>query len=195
MIDAEARAAGLAIAPDARAALITLLGADRQTTRGEIAKLMLYARDKPRIEVEDVEAIVSDAAPSTLEMMIDPALSGDRAGLEAGAGRYFADGGDPGFLVTRLAQRLTLLHRLRLEMEAGKGFETATQGMFLRMSPTGRAALGKQAERWSAASAARRLPAVAALAGRVRRYPRLAEAVALRALWALASGLQSVSAK
>jgi len=56
------------------------------------------------------------------------------------------------------------------------------------MSPAGRAALAKQAEQWSAATAARRLPAVAALAGRVRRYPRLAEAVALRALWAFATG-------
>src|SRR5271169_3046867 len=46
LIDAEARAAGLTIAPDARGYLIALLGADRQTTRGEIAKLMLYARDK-----------------------------------------------------------------------------------------------------------------------------------------------------
>ena len=48
LIDAEARAAGLSIAPDARAALVALTGADRQTTRGEIAKLMLYARGKSR---------------------------------------------------------------------------------------------------------------------------------------------------
>jgi DNA polymerase-3 subunit delta len=86
---------------------------------------------------------------------------------------------------------LALLQRLRLEMEAGKSFETAAQGQYLRMSPAGRAALAKQAERWSAATVARRLPAVAALAGRVRRNPRLAEAVALRALWALASGLRT----
>jgi hypothetical protein len=35
------------------------------------------------------------------------------------------------------------------------------------------------------------VPAIAALAGRVRRYPRLGDAVALRALWALASGLRA----
>ena len=46
LIDAEAAEAGLAIAPDARAALLDLLGADRQTTRGEIAKLILYARGR-----------------------------------------------------------------------------------------------------------------------------------------------------
>ena len=47
LVNAEARAAGLSVAPDARASLIALIGADRQTTRREIAKLMLYARDDP----------------------------------------------------------------------------------------------------------------------------------------------------
>ena len=128
----------MTIAAEARDYLVGLLGSDRGATRGEIAKLILYARGKQRIEIEDVEAIVADAAPSTLDATIDAALLGDRAGLEAGAGRYFADGGDPGFLVTRLAQRLTLLHRLRLEMEARQELrERRRRGRTLRMSPTG----------------------------------------------------------
>jgi len=190
LIEAEARAAGMTIAPEARDYLVSLLGSDRGATRSEIAKLMLYARGKTRIEIDDVEAIVADAAPSTLDATVDAALLGDVAGLDAGAGRFFADGGDPGFLVTRLAQRLTLLHRLRIEMETGKAFDAVAQGMNLRMAPASRAALAKEAERWSAATAARRLAAVATLSGRVRRNPRLAEALALRALWAIATGLR-----
>jgi len=180
----------MTIAAEARDYLVGLMGSDRGATRGEIAKLILYARGRDRIEIEDVEAIVADAAPSTLDATIDAALVGDMAGLESGAGRYFADGGDPGFLVARLAQRLTLLRRLRLEMEAGKSFDSAAQAQNLRMAPASRAALPRQAERWSAASAARRLPAVAALGARVRRNPRLGEAAALRALWAIAAGLR-----
>jgi DNA polymerase-3 subunit delta len=180
----------MTIAAEARDYLVGLLGSDRGATRGELAKLTLYARGKTRIEIDDVEAIVADAAPSSLDAAIDAALVGDRTGLEAGAGRYFADGGDPGFLVMRLAQRLTLLHRLRLEMETGKSFDVAAQGQNLRMTLASRTALARQAERWSAATAARRLPAIAALAGRVRRHPRLGEAVALRALWALSAGLK-----
>ena len=83
LIDAEARAAGLAVAPEARSALIALLGADRQTTRGEIAKLMLYARGRPTVSAEDVEAIVSDAAPSVLDDLIDRALGGELAAVAA----------------------------------------------------------------------------------------------------------------
>jgi DNA polymerase-3 subunit delta len=191
LIEAEARAAGLAIAPEARDYLIGLLGSDRMTTRGEIAKLTLYARGKERIDVEDIEAIVADAAPSGLDALIDAALLGDMAGLEASASRYFADGGDAGMLVIRLASRLTLLHRLRLEMERGSAFEAAMQTQYVRISPSGRAALSKQAERWSSSALSKRLAAVAAVAARVRRDPRLADILATRALWSLVSGLRA----
>src|SRR5271165_7045645 len=114
LIDAEARAAGLSIAPDARAALVALTGADRQTTRGEIAKLMLYARGTSRITAEDVEAIVSDAAPSNLDEVVDQALLGDPQAVETALTRFFNEGGDADHLMMRLIARLTLLHRLRL---------------------------------------------------------------------------------
>ena len=119
LIDAEARGAGLTIAPDARAALVDLIGADRRTTRGEIAKLMLYARGQAEITVEDVEAIVADAAPSNLDAVIDHALLGELPAVEAALARFFHDGGDADYLMIRLIARLTLLHRLRLEMDQG----------------------------------------------------------------------------
>ena len=191
LVDAEARAAGLSIAPEARDYLVSLLGSDRMTTRGEISKLMLYANGKPRIEIEDIEAIVVDAAPSSLDGLIDAALLGDMAALETDGSRYFAEGGDAGLLVIRLVARLTLLHRLRLEMERGRTFEAAMQAHYVRLSPAGRAALSKQAERWSSASLAKRLTAVATLCGRVRRDTRLAGVLATRALWSLASGVRA----
>ena len=102
LIRAESRAAGVEFAPDARTALLALLGADRQTTRNEIAKLLLFARGKAKIELEDVEAIVSDAAPSSLDELVDHALLGDRVHVEAAAARYFQDNGDADFLMIRL---------------------------------------------------------------------------------------------
>jgi DNA polymerase-3 subunit delta len=191
LIEAEARAAGLAIAPEARDYLIGFVGSDRLTTRGEIAKLTLYAGGKGRIEVEDVEAIVADAAPFGLDALIDDALMGDMAGLEAGASRYFADGGEASGLVVRLAARLALLHRLRLEMERGRPLEAAMQTQSVRISPSRRTALGKHAERWSSAALGKRLVAVAAVAARVRRDPRLADILATRALWSVVSGLRA----
>jgi DNA polymerase-3 subunit delta len=190
LIEAEARAAGLSIAADARDYLIGLLGSDRMTTRGELAKLTLYLRGKARIEVEDIEAIVADAAPSSLDALIDAALLGDMAALEANSSRYFADGGDAGLLVIRLVARLTLLQRLRLEMERGRTFEAAMQTQYVRLSPSARPALAKQAERWSSVALGRRLAAVATLSARVRRDPRLGDILATRALWSMVSGLR-----
>jgi DNA polymerase-3 subunit delta len=184
LIDAEAREAGLNVSREAREYLLALLGSDRLTTRSEVVKLMLYAAGAETIEVADVEAIVADAAPSGLEAVIDHALLGDLVGVERASGRFFADGGDAGLLVIRLVSRVVLLHRIRLEMEAGKGLEAAMQGQFL--PPAARAALAKQAERWTSAALGRRLPAIQTVAARVRRDPRLGQAAATRALWTLA---------
>jgi DNA polymerase III subunit delta len=187
LIDAEARAAGLVIAPDARAALAALTGADRQTTRGEIAKLMLYARGTSRITVEDVEAIVSDAAPSNLDEVVDQALLGDLTAVETSLTRFFHEGGDADLLMIRLVQRLLLLHRLRLEMDQGRPFDAACQALFVKLPMPARRALARQAERWTSESIAQRLPAVRQASARVRADARLAEVLATRALWALAS--------
>jgi DNA polymerase-3 subunit delta len=184
LIDAEAREAGLNVSRDAREYLLALLGSDRLTTRSEVAKLMLYAAGAATIEVEDVEAIVADAAPSGLDALIDHALLGDFTGVERASFRFFADGGDAEVVIMRLVSRMGLLHRIRLEMETGKGFEAALQGQFL--PPAARAALARQAERWSPGALGKRLPAIRAAAARARRDPRLARAAAMRALWALA---------
>jgi len=188
LVDAEARAAGLAIAPDARAALVHMVGADRRTTRGEIAKLMLYAHGKSEITAEDVEAIVADAAPSNLDEVIDHALLSELPAVETSVARFFHDGGDADYLMIRLVARLTLLHRIRLEMDQGRPFEAACQTSFVKLPMSARRALAKQAERWTTESIAQRLPAIRLASARVRTETQLAEVLATRALWALASG-------
>ncbi len=187
LIDTEAHAAALTIAPDARAALVHMVGADRRTTRGEIAKLMLYARGQSQITVEDVEAIVSDAAPSNLDQVIDLALLGDLPAVERALARFFHDGGEGDYLMIRLVARLTLLHRLRLEMDQGRPFEAACQALFVKLPMSARRALARQAERWTTEFIAQRLPAVRLASARVRAELQLAEVLATRALWALAS--------
>jgi DNA polymerase III subunit delta len=187
LIDAEARAAGVVIAPDARAALVHMVGADRRTTRGEIAKLMLYARGQTQITAEDVEAIVADAAPSNLDEVIDHALLSDLPAVETSVARFFHDGGDADYLMIRLVARLTLLHRIRLEMDQGRPFEAACQALFVKLPMSARRALAKQAERWTTESIAQRLPAVRLASARVRTETQLAEVLATRALWSLAS--------
>ncbi|RBP16401.1 DNA polymerase III delta subunit [Roseiarcus fermentans] len=187
LVDGALRQAGLAIEPDARDALLDLIGADRQTSRAEIAKLVLFAHGKARIGLDDVRAIVSNAAPSPIDALVDQALLGDLAGAAADAARFFADGGDANEVFGRLVARLTTLHRLRLEMETGRDFDSAFQALYLRATPEGRKALARAAQRWTSASISRQLPAIRAASGRIRATPDLAKVLATRAIWSLAS--------
>ncbi len=180
LLDSEAQAAGIAIVPEARTALIALLGADRETTRGEIAKLMLYAVGRKRIEVEDLEAIVSGAAPSKLEQVIDRSLTGDLPGSAVSAAQFFNEGGEGEQLMARLISQLMLLHRSRLETDAARSPFVA------RLPAAARKALARQSDVWTSEAIARRLPAIQAAGASVRGRPRLTRLLATRMLWALA---------
>jgi hypothetical protein len=90
-------------------------------------------------------------------------------------------------LIIRLVQRLLLLHRLRLEMDQGRPFDSACQALLVKLPASARRALARQAERWTSESIARRLPGVRLASARVRSDSRLADVLATRALWTLAS--------
>lgn len=194
LIDAQAQQAGLSVAPDVRDYLVSFLGSDRMTTRGEIAKLMLYAEGKGSVTAADVEAIVSDAAPSALDDAVDNAFLGDYARIEETANRYFSDGGDAESLLRTIVSRALLLHRLRLSMDDGRSFEAALQTQYVRLSPARRGVLERQALRWSSARLARLTGSLRAATGRVRMDAKMASMAAMRALWAIASSARAAQA-
>jgi DNA polymerase-3 subunit delta len=194
LIDAQAQQAGLSVAPDVRDYLVSFLGSDRMTTRGEIAKLMLYAEGNGSVTAADVEAIVSDAAPSALDDAVDNAFLGDYARIEETANRYFSDGGDAESLLRTIVSRALLLHRLRLSMDDGRSFEAALQTQYVRLSPARRGVLERQALRWSSARLARLTGSLRAATGRVRMDAKMASMAAMRALWAIASSARAAQA-
>ena len=192
LLDSEAQSAGIAIAPDARTALVALLGADRETTRGEIAKLMLYALRKSRMRLEDLEAIVSGAAPWELEQVIDRSLAGDLREAAATAAQFFNEDGEGERLMARLIAQLMLLHRLRLEMDRSQPVDAARLPSITRLPPSARRAAFQTVREMDLRSDC--APA-AGHPGRRRqraRAARLGPAVGDRMLWALA---QSAAAR
>ncbi len=194
LLDGEARTARISIAPDARAALLALLGADRETTRGEITKLLLYTMGRQSIEVEDLEAIVSGAAPSKLEHVIDRALSGDLRATALSAAQYFDEGGDAEQLMARLVAQLALLHRLCLEVDRSSSRDPARLASIAKLPVKARQMLSRQSDTWTSEAIARRLPAIQAASANVRARPELTELLATRALWALATSAAKKSA-
>src|SRR5215475_5906970 len=82
LIDDEMRAAGLSIAADARALLLSLIGGDRRASRNELRKLTLYARGQNRVEIDDVLAVVADASALALDAIVDAAFGGRTSEVE-----------------------------------------------------------------------------------------------------------------
>jgi DNA polymerase III subunit delta len=190
LIDEEAKAAGLRVPPEVREALCDLLGADRMTTRNEIAKLMLYAKGQEAVSGEDVQAIVSEAAPSMLDEAVEAAFRGDSRAADKAANEYLADGGDASLLLGAVIRHANLLHRLRLEIEAGRPFEGALQAARARVFFQRRAALERATNHWTSSKLGRLFAPLQAAALRARRDAGIGEAAALRALWAIASNVR-----
>ena len=186
LIDDEMRAAGLAISPEARAALVPLLGGDRLASRHEVHKLALFARGKPGVELEDVMAVVADASTLALDGLIDAAFAGRTGELEAQFGKARTAGTAPGSIVSGALRQVAQLHKARLAVEDGASVSEAAGGIqpFLHFSR--KAAVEAALKSWTSARLERAMAQLAEAALEARRQSTMAEAIAQRALLALA---------
>ncbi len=121
-------AAKLDISPEAKELLLTRLGADRALSRNEIEKLALYARGKARIEIDDVDAIVGDAAELAVDRVVMAAFGGRLGQALEELDRAQASGESVQTVVLAMERYLHRLHRVRQAMDSGRGLEDALRG-------------------------------------------------------------------
>jgi DNA polymerase III subunit delta len=185
LIDEEMRAAGLSLAPDARAVLIPLLGGDRAASRSEIQKLAVYARGRDQIGVEDVVAVVSDASALTIDDIVDAAFAGKPGELETQLGKARVAGTAAGSILFNAQRQLAQLHKWRFAIEQGRGFslDAVQPPVPFRRRPLIEAAL----KAWSAARLATAMAQLADAVLDARRNPALADTITERALLAIAT--------
>jgi DNA polymerase-3 subunit delta len=187
LIDEEMRAAGLSIAPDARLALVLLLGGDRQASRNEIRKLALYAHGRAQVSIEDVMAVVAEASALALDGVVDAMFAGRLGETETQFAKARAAGTTPGAIVSAALRQLTSLHKMRLAVEAGAGamqaLDAAQPPIHFSRKPLVETAL----KTWTATRLVRAMAQLAECALEVRRQPALADAMAQRAVLSIAS--------
>ncbi len=186
LIDAELREAELSISPDARTALVPLLGGDRLASRHEIRKLALFARGKTRVELEDVMAVVADASTLALDGLIDAAFAGRTGELEVQFGKARTAGTAAGTIVSAALRQVAQLHKARLAVEDGASASAAADGIQSFLHFSRRAAVETALRIWNAARLERAMTQLAEAALEARRQPALAEVIAQRTLLALA---------
>ena len=131
LIDAEANALGLAVDREAREILHVLLGGDRLASRGEVAKLCLYALGEGTIRAHHVREIVGDVSSFTAGEAVDAAFLGDAATLDRELQKLRIAGTHASVVAgTALRWAQTLL-RASLDVAAG----TEPRGALERMAP------------------------------------------------------------
>jgi len=186
LIDDEMRDAGLAISSEARAALVPLLGGDRLASRHEVRKLALFARGKPRVELDDVMAVVADASTLALDGLVDAAFAGRTGELEVQFGKARTAGTAPGTIVSAALRQVAQLHKARLAVEDGASVGEAAAAIQPFVHFSRKAAVEAALRIWTSARLERAMTQLAEATLETRRQSGMAEAIAQRALLALA---------
>lgn len=105
------RAERILIAPEALEEAVSLLGADRGTTRREVEKLILYAAGNKNITIDEVRAVLGDESEARIEEACDAAGQGYARELDRALERLWAAGIAPTAVV-----RVAMAHFQRLAL-------------------------------------------------------------------------------
>jgi DNA polymerase-3 subunit delta len=188
LIDDEMRATNLTIAPDARAALMALLGGDRLASRNEIRKLALYARGQTRVELADIMAVVADASALGFDGVIDAAFAGRTPDVEVEFGKARSSGSSPAAIVSAAIRQVANLHKMKLAVEGGDTIEFAMMRGAPPVHFTRKAAVEAALRSWAPLRLLRAMEQLAEASLDMRRNAPLAEAIAQRTLLSIAVG-------
>jgi DNA polymerase-3 subunit delta len=186
LVDEEVRAAGLSIASEARALLVSLLGGDRLMTRGEIQKLCLHAHGTGTITLADVETLIGDSSTFAVDEVIDATAGGMLPALVEGLAKAKAEGVDAGQIVGAALRHFMLLDELRAAVDGGVAPGDAVNGarppVFFKRKGKVEAALGL----WSPARLARAIIVLGEAARDARLNPSLSADIVGETLLTLA---------
>jgi DNA polymerase-3 subunit delta len=184
LLDEELRADGLTIASDARAMLLPLLGGDRLASRNEIRKLVLYAKGKGRIEIDDVDAAVADASALALDALVDAAFAGRTEEVESGFAKARTAGTSADAIIWAALRQGGALHRTRLAIDGGRRIEAAVEGLYLNFRR--KSVVERALRAWSTARLEAAMLQLAEASLQIRRNSDLAAPIAHRALLSIA---------
>lgn len=184
IIDEMVRAAGKTIDRTSRDLLAGLLGGDRQTSRREIEKLLLYVGDDAAITPGHIEAVVGDTAQREQAMLVDAVFAGKLPVIDLAQAKLASEGLDAGVMLGAVLRHALALLKARQGMDAGRSARDMVAAMRLpypRIATT-EAALSV----WSTAKLMEAVTLLGNATLAVRRDGDLGRAGATRALWTLA---------
>lgn len=186
LVDSMLSEAGLTIDRDAKDLLVSLIGGDRLASRGEIAKLALYAQGQGRVTLDDVRVIVGDASALALDDVVDAALAGNAPAAATALAKAKAAATRPDAVLGALLRGLLSLHQMALAVEAGGSIERVIDQQRPAVHFSRKPHLEKALRTFSTAQCLRATLMVDEAVLACRRNPALGEAIAERALLQIA---------
>lgn len=129
MIAGRLEAAGIRADADALDWLRDHLGGDHASTGGELDKLILYAGETGRLDLDAVRTCVGDQAASSMDDAAYAATLGDTEGADRNVERALAEGISAVGLLRGMLNHLVKMHQARGRMDAGASAEAAVKGM------------------------------------------------------------------
>ncbi len=176
--------AGKSIDRTTREHLAGLLGGDRQTSRREIEKLLLYVGADPAVQVEHVDAVVGDTAQREQAMLVDAVFAGKLPVLDLAQAKLSSDGLDPGVMLGAVLRQALALLKARQSIDSGRGVRDVVATMRL---PYPRIATTEAAlNAWSSAKLNEAVGLLGNAVLATRQNADMGRAIATRALWTLA---------
>ncbi len=177
--------AGIAAEPDVVPTLVQNLGNDREITRRELDKLLLYAAETRTLTRADVLLLCTDNAATAVDDVADAAGTGHAERLEVALSRALSNGADPQYLLIAALRHFAGLRRLRAAVDGGRSIDTVIETMRPKPHFSRKAVLTQQLRLWTDGALAAACARLNSATAEGRRLPHLGETVMRRALLAL----------
>lgn len=178
--------AGIAAEPEVAQTLRNILGNDRDITRRELEKLVLYAANTKVLTREDVLTLCADNASLAIDDISDAIGTGRAAELETALSRALASAVDPQRILFAVASHFAALRRWRAVVDSGVSVRDVLDGARPKPHFSRRASLEQQLRLWNDVSLAAATERVQAATGESRKVYALSDTVMRRALLSLA---------
>lgn len=151
------KAAGMTISSDGLSWLTDRLGGDRELSRRELEKLIVYMGDARNISEDDAMACIGDTAAMSLDDLIYAVGDGDQATVQRVFGRLTSEGTSSISILTSVARHVLRLHETRGRIAEGKNLESALMSLRPPVFFKYKTQFSAQANRWTEALLARAL--------------------------------------
>jgi len=177
--------AGIRADQDTVAAIRDSLGNDREITRRELEKLVLFAADTKLLTRENVLTLCADNAALVLDEVVDATGTGHAANLDTALERAIAQSVNAQQILASALGHFTTLRRWRVEVDGGKSPGAVLDNARPKPHFSRRSAIERQLRLWSDDALSAALDRLQLAVADSRKRYGLADTISRRALLAI----------